>query len=807
MTNPTWLYVAAVYAAAVWLARRAGIPLRWRIATFFYALVLLFLWRPMTGPWVNIPVDFIQTLPPWTYLSHLSTGYQVGNSELNDLVLQITPWAHQVRESWRALEAPLWNQFAGSGYPLHGNGQSSALSPLRLLAIPLPLGYAMTAEAAWKILIALTFTFLYCRRRDYSELASAIGAICFGFSTFIITWLHFPLVTVACMLPAALYALDLLLERRTFGRFTFAAALWAVMLFGGHPETVSHTFFISLLALLWTLFAERPFATKREAWRAVLTLGGALTVAALLAAPFLAPLAEAITKSKRFHELQASPNVVGYYSDWASGIVLVQPHFFGAIPFEQTWGPAGPESMTGFAGVLGIGAWLALLVHVVRTRSWRSRETFFVIATVMVVGIIMAWPGISTLFHLVFKIAANARLRLILALLLAVQTAAVIDLLQRHHVRVALLAPLGAGAALLFILQTFDFPARDHYLGALAAMAPSLCTLLAVSLAALLAPRWRDFGIMIVAVLALNELWAIGRGWNTEMPSSLMYPKTPMIEKLVALKEQQPANAPFRIVGAGPVFFPNVAAMYGLEDIRAHDPMASGRYLGLLRVIAGYTTDEYFARWENATSPLIDFLNVKYFVAPPGSNMPDPERWPLVYDGRDGRLFQNRDVLPRFFHVDNVVLEFRKELFVQRLREHRDWAYTAILDRLEVENDRMRDDFLKPRAPNAPRAAATIVSAHPTRYHVRVEAPRYTLVASSIPWWPGWKVTRNGQRIEPIRVNGAFLGFAVPPGTTDVRVWFAPWSYWGGVWVSLLTLAGLTAFRVQERRMKKFNFE
>jgi hypothetical protein len=678
---------------------------------------------------------------------------------------------------------------------------ASGLSPLRILAIPLPLGYAMTAEAAWKILIALTFTFLYCRRRAYSELASAIGAICFGFSTFNITWLHFPLVTVACMVPAALYALDLLVERRTFGRFTFAAMLWTVMLFGGHPETVSHTFFITLLSLVWTLFVEQPFPTKREAWRTVLTLGGALTVAALLAAPFLAPLAEAITKSKRFHELQVSPNAIGYYSDWASGIVLVQPHFFGAIPFEQTWGPAGPESMTGFVGVLGIGAWLALLVHVILTRAWRSREAFFVIATVIVVGIIMAWPGISTLFHLVFKIAANARLRLILALLLAVQTAALIDLLQRYRIRVALLAPLGAAAFLLFIMSTFGFPGRDEYLGALAAMAPSLCTLLAMSLAALLAPRWRDFGIMVVAVLLINELWSIERGWNTEMPSSLMYPKTPMIEKLVSLKEQQPANAPFRIVGAGPVFFPNAAAMYGLEDIRAHDPMAPGRYLGLLRVVGGYTTEDYFARWENDTSPLLDFLNVKYFVAPPGSNMSDPERWPLVYTGRDGRIFENRDVVPRFFHVENVVLEFRKDRFVQRLQTHRDWAYTAILDRLQVENDRMRDDFLKPRPANAPRAVTTIVSAKPTSYHVRVQAPRYTLVASSIPWWPGWKVTRNGKRTDPIRINGAFLGFAVPPGTTDVQVWFAPWSYWGGVWVALLTLAGLIAFGVRAKAL------
>ena len=81
--NLTWLLVAAVYAASVWLARRGGMAeLRWRIAALFYALVLLFLWEPMTQQYVNIPVDFIQTLPPWT---HLTRNHHVWNAELNDV--------------------------------------------------------------------------------------------------------------------------------------------------------------------------------------------------------------------------------------------------------------------------------------------------------------------------------------------------------------------------------------------------------------------------------------------------------------------------------------------------------------------------------------------------------------------------------------------------------------------------------------------------------------------------------------------------------------------------------------------------
>ena len=305
MFNASWLLVAAVYAAAVWLTRRAGIGLPRRVALLFYLLVLLFLREPLTRDSVNLPVDFLRTLPPW---SHLTRDHSAYNGEMNDLVLQIVPWAHQARESWRSLEAPLWNHLSGAGYPLLANAQSAALSPLRILALPLPLGQSFAAEAAMKILIALTFTCLFCRRRGYGEIASAAGAIAFGFSTVIVVWLHFPMGTAAAYLPAALYMVDLIAERRSYGRVVFAAALWASILFSGHPETAAHTFFISLLYVLWIAFVERRVAAP---FRFIGALCLALVLAAMLAAPYLAPFAETLTKSKRYSELQSDPPAAG----------------------------------------------------------------------------------------------------------------------------------------------------------------------------------------------------------------------------------------------------------------------------------------------------------------------------------------------------------------------------------------------------------------------------------------------------------------------------------------------------------------
>ncbi|HMC20216.1 MAG TPA: hypothetical protein VKL19_00050 [Thermoanaerobaculia bacterium] len=782
--NSTWFYVGLLYAAAVWMARWRGNEFPWRIAVLFYALLLIFLWQPLTGPYVNLPVDVVQTLPPWWSMIR---DHRVANFEINDIVMQIVPWADQVRQSWKSLHFPLWNPLSGAGYPLLANGQSSGLSPIRLLALPLPLGYAFTAEAAMKILIAMSFMFAFCRRR-WSELASAFGAVSFGYCTFVQTWLHFPLVTVAVFIPAAFLTLDLLLERPTRLRFIGVVAVWAVMLLGGHPETVAHISFLAVLYVLWVFFVDLV------EWRRIAMFLAAIAVAAIIASPFLAPFIEAIHKSKRYQQLQVFPNAIGYYSDFPSAVILFQPHFFGHVPLEKAWGPAVAESITGFAGVLGVAAWFGLLIRAIALRRWRSREMFFVFASVIVLGIILGWPVVSNLFHLVFALAANARLRLLLCWLLAAMTAAIIDITLRERAAYLLAGLAIAAGMLLYLMMKVPFPDAVKKDTAMIAIAPSL-TVIALSLLFALPARARPFAGMVVLVAVITELWAASSGWNPVLPVKRSYPTTPLIDRLMDIRKKTPSHAPFRIVGIGPSLFPNIQAIYGLEDVRAHDPMANGRYLGVLRVVTGYDTANYFAKWENTDTRFLDFLNVKYVITGKGLELRDRQRYTMIYDGQDGRIFENRDVLPRFFAARNVLLEFKGDYFVKRLTTENDWAHTGVVKTLPVESDRMRQDLLAPRPPNAPEATVTITDAtSPTDLRMRIHAPRYTLILSSQPFWPGWHIRRNGQWVDPLPVNGAFLGFTVPPGDWDVRVFYLPASFYCGLAASLITIALLIVF-------------
>jgi len=703
--NPTWLYVGALYALAVGggrLVRRAGgtpAPLvPWRVALLFYALTLAFLFRPMTGPYNNVAPDVLKLMPPWQQAGF--DKYAVSNYELQDVMFELAPWAQQVRESWRALRVPLWNPLAGCGMPLLANMQSAALSPLRILALPLPLTFALTAEAAMKILIALTFTFLYCRRR-YGVMPSIIGAISFGFGTFILSWLHYPIGAAGAFLPAVLLAIDLLAEQRTFARFAFAASLGPLLLSQGHPESAAHIAFIA------TAYA---LATAAQAWR---RLAAAAFVSALLAAPIILPFLEALPHTMRYQELRHDSHRGGTaFSDFPSLALLVHPRIYGEHP-GRFWGPAVTEAVSGFCGILGIAGFFGLLA---RGRANTRTEIFYLAATVVLFLWLADVPIVSAPLRALFSMALNARLRLPFSFFLAVQAAALIHYKERLAVAVC-----GAAAVLAYVMLRTHFPDPGERQFALLALIPS-----AVVLVALLTKK-----PAIIAFAVYVELFATSAAWNPVQRGTELYPRTPFVDALLQLNAKQPG----RIAGIGAPLFPNANAVFGLADVRVHDPMASAAYLRLLRGTRDWDPKAYYEAWHDPDSPLLDVLGVRWILTPPGTELP---RYRLVYDGHDGRIFENE---------------------------------------------------------GGGRLARQAAGTAAPLYEMDVSASRETLVNSRIAYWPGWRVTYNGRALEPRRVQGAFLGFVVPAGSGVVRLRYVPLSFWGGLALSLLTIGGLVIIR------------
>lgn len=799
--NWTFLYVAIIYFGAVAAARRTAHPVPWRIAIFFYLLVLVFLFAPLTQSVVNLPADFLPNFYPWMDDWKIP---RVQNSEINDLILQIVPWAHLARDSWRAGEFPLWNPSATGGYPLLANGQSAALSGLRLLALPLDIGYSFAFEGALKLLIALTFAWLFMRRRGSSELASLITAVSFAFSTAVIVWLHFPLGSVTVFLPVVFYAIDLLFERTSYPRFLLLAAAFWQMLLHGHPETAAHIVFFSAVYVLFRLAS----GWSRGRLRAALVMAGAGLVALVLALPFILPFLEALPFTHRYNMLREFPEFLGTPTDARFLVPFYQPMFYGNVTRGTAWGPANAEAIAGYCGILAVAAWFAMLFHQIRRREWKQDATLFVFAVPLLLAITLEWPVISDLFRSIppFEIAANARLRFVLCWCLAILAGMAVDLARGGN-----RLPLVLGFVLTGTLLGITFPlngvVEKNVLGRTLMTSLPAFVALAAAFWATIRGMKNVLSTMMLLVFVAVDLWSFGHTWNPVVPREKLFPIVPMVEFLAVLPQDPEVPHPHRIAGTRATFFPNSAAMFGHEDIRGHDPMANGKVLGMMRVLLGYTSGEYFGILEKVDHPFLDFLNVGYVMTTTQEDL-DDEQFELIYHNIDGRVWRNRETVPRFFPAERIVVQPNDERRYAAILQHEEWGRGVFVETLPRHLlEPAREELFATPPADAPEPTVKVVDIDAQRIVLDIDAPRWTLVAGSQPYFPGWRIEREieGRRdeLEPVIVNEAFIGFLVPRGQHRVVLRYRPLSFYAGLGLSLFTIFLLAIAPLVVRRIRR----
>ncbi len=243
----------------------------------------------------------------------------------------------------------------------------------------------------------------------------------------------------------------------------------------------------------------------------------------------------------------------------------------------------------------------------------------------------------------------------------------------------------------------------------------------------------------LAPAVAAAELFIFFAGFNALVDAKYFRPHLPIIDALHAHAPQEP----FRIVGRDWVLLPNASAQYGLEDVRGSDPMAFAAYDSLLRTFTVQEPGTWVRRVVDVDRPELDRLNVRFLIAEP--DFATGGKWRLRYRGADGTLWENSHVAPRFYGAGT------------RLFTHASGS---------------------------------------ARFTSDIDAAAPTLIRSSEPYGPGWRVRLDGAAIRPVRVDGAFLGFRVPAGRHRVVVSYWPITFYGSVVLAAASLAALMALSI-----------
>jgi hypothetical protein len=251
-----------------------------------------------------------------------------------------------------------------------------------------------------------------------------------------------------------------------------------------------------------------------------------------------------------------------------------------------------------------------------------------------------------------------------------------------------------------------------------------------------LIPRSRPAASLLLVAAVIAEMWPLTIGWNSAFPLSTFYPRTPLIDAV--LRHHRPGFD--RVAGIGNVLFPNTNAMFGIEDARIHDPMEPASFV---RFIGGEITHDYYKKWIDDATPMLDRLNVRWLLTEPNHELTDTARYVLRYAGADGRLYENLHVKPRFF---------------------------------------------------ADGASVTIASARGDAYTLDIDAGKETLIQSSVGASRWWRVS-DGHAM----ADGPFLSFTVPAGHTIAQVRYVDNSFRIASLIALLTAAVLVCFMIRAR--------
>ena len=289
-------------------------------------------------------------------------------------------------------------------------------------------------------------------------------------------------------------------------------------------------------------------------------------------------------------------------------------------------------------------------------------------------------------------------------------------------------------------------------------------------------------GVAVLAATLLFDLVPWGRPQLPAADPASFYPRTGTI----AAVKRQLRHGPWRAAAEDYLVYPSLLPVYGVAELRPHNPLASREQLAVLRSAFGFapgsSQESYFARFGNVEHPLLDFLNVRVVLSNP--YLGEKRRLVRVH-GPDERAFlvlKNRDALPRWFLPTAV--------------ESVPWR--ATLPWIAGLEDARRVAVVAEEASGwlpAPRLwqhdAVQAEHARPGAIELRVGGEGERLLATSLPGPRGWRAGGDGHALQTLTVNGAFLGVRVPAGVERVRLRYLPPGLWPGVAAAAAGALGL----------------
>lgn len=705
----------------------------------------------------------------------------VKNNAQPDIITQIYPWRYFDIQEIKKGHFPFWNPYSFAGTPHLANYQSAVLFPLNILFF-LPFSFINI----WSLLVILQpllagFGMLFLMKKfGVSKAGSIISSFSFMFCGFIVTWMGYATLGYAILpLPFAFFTVLKYVETKKHKWLIFLSLTFLFSFFSGHFQT---SIYFSLAVFGFILYRFIFFEEKQAYIEAFLFSIFGL----LLAMPQILPSIEFYSESVRsnlFQKMEAIP--------WNYLPTLLSPDYYGNPVTRNDWFGHYAE-WNGFSG--GIVLTLGIFTIIFK----RSKTTwFFIILALLSLLCAYNTPLLSLIVALkvpVLSTSAASRIIVLFSFSIAVLSGFGYDELltsaakHRRNIIVwgagilCLLLAVGLLSFSPILQQDKMLIARKNFI------LPCVLTILfLVSLVPFLILKNKKYvhTFMFVTLLLVGfEMYRFASKWQSFDSKDLANKTTPIASFYNNLNRIDRALGPSE--GEDAVYY-NVPALSG------YDPLYSARYGEFVQYVGSgelkvpersVVTFPFNGKF---TPQAINFLGVKYIVhkisdgtfawAFPFNKYPLPH-FSKIYDDSFYQVFRNNESSKRAFIVSNLAVLNKPE-------EILDYMFSNDLQKTAVVEEKLKDVNV------ASTGEAAITEYLPNKIIIKTKTNGTSMLVLTDNFYPGWKVSVNGERSKIYRTDYTFRGVVVPKGDSTIEFSYIPESFLVGIYLTLLGCLGI----------------
>lgn len=763
-------------------------------------------------------------------------------------LLQFIPWWSYAWNTLLTGHLPLWNPLVGMGAPLLANYQSGLFYAPYWLNFGLYLAGG-TSWMAWGQAFVVVFHIIWggvgmirlLRRLGLGILAQTIGGLSYGLCGYLVARAgFFSINSTAAWLPWIIYYLTPPPDRQADprGRFLRLAVCLAMQLLAGHAQT---TWYTLLLAGAWAGFwgwqsarmdgsaqssASSWLAALKRVGKAWIGLGLALILAACIAAVQLLPTAEYLLQSQRVGSVDYE--LAMNYSFWPwRFITLLAPTFFGSPVQGNYWGYGNFWEDAIYVGLLplllGLAAWLGAFrrrapagqaqLLSVRALTW---FLFILIIIAFLFGLgknTLIFPWLYQHVPTFDLFQAPARFLIWAEFGLAFLAALGAEKWRRPVKRGLYWTRLGTMGA---FAVTFGSGLAWYFMGDISPTFVRAAALaggwgLGAGLLSLIAPlrdgeaanpepkklvisptTWQwAVSLFVMADLALAG-WGVNPGADLEV-----YRQSPLLNEAQQLANGHRSYLPsadeqalkferflrfdtFNLdeewLNIRAVRLPNLNILDGLPSANNFDPLLPGRYSNWIDGLEQASQD--------VQQSLLDLMDVGVLEFEDAS-----QPYGVRYEARQGSERVRWAPCPRYVADADQALELV-------LSGQVDFNQVVVIERSEPAPSAPCD----PGVVKAGAAALLTSDSDQVVIHVEADSPGWLVLSDT--WYPGWLAWIDGERVEILPANYLFRGLEVPAGEHQVVFRYQPVSFWLGLVISLVGLAGWGMLWRMHRKQK-----